>query len=91
MLIHWPGVARQEPTSPANAAKRLESWQVLERLYDAGQCRAIGVSNFHESQLQELLQHARIPPMVNQVRDLPVVVHKSENGMQKSCQLQPAL
>ena len=43
-------------------------WEVLEEAVDQGQLRAIGVSNFDETQLQYLIDHSRIKPSVNQVQ-----------------------
>ncbi|HLW91762.1 MAG TPA: aldo/keto reductase [Roseiarcus sp.] len=59
-LLHWP-VRRL----------RLDSWRALERLYDEGRVRAIGVSNFMIHHLQELMDHSRIAPMVNQIEAHP--------------------
>ena len=33
LLIHWPGVAKLDTRSARNAAKRLETWRVLEDFY----------------------------------------------------------
>jgi diketogulonate reductase-like aldo/keto reductase len=41
--------------------------QVLEGLYKAGKARAIGVSNYSEAHLRELLAAAEVKPVVNQV------------------------
>lgn len=43
-------------------------WKVLEEYVDKGVLRAIGVSNFDQTQLQYLLDNARIEPAVNQVQ-----------------------
>ena len=53
--------------SARNATKRLETWRVLEGFYKSGRCRAIGVSNYEQHHLQELLDSAAVKPMVNQV------------------------
>ncbi|MHC5372395.1 aldo/keto reductase [Enterococcus sp. LJL120] len=45
----------------------LAAWKALEEAYEAGKIKAIGVSNFEEADLQNLLDHAKIKPMVNQV------------------------
>jgi diketogulonate reductase-like aldo/keto reductase len=74
LLIHWPGVAKMDVKSVRNAHKRLETWRVVEDLYKAGRCKAIGVSNYEEGHLAELLEVAEIRPMVNQVR--PLLVHR---------------
>ena len=47
--------------------ENLEVWRALEEAYDAGKIRAIGVSNFLEIDLENLLTNARIKPMVNQI------------------------
>ena len=54
-LIHWP------------KDKNVESWKAIEELYGKGLVRAIGVSNFKEHHLDEILAHATITPMVNQI------------------------
>ncbi|KAF5828938.1 Aldo/keto reductase [Dunaliella salina] len=71
LLIHWPGASKTKTTDPANAKLRLESWRVLEELYEQGKLKAIGVSNYEESHLKELASHAKIMPMVNQVEVHP--------------------
>lgn len=58
-LIHWP-----KPLSK-------ETWRALEKLYKDGKVRAIGVSNFKEHHLEDLLTEAEIVPMVNQVEFHP--------------------
>ena len=40
---------------------------MLEGFYKSGRCRAIGVSNYEQHHLQELLDCAAVKPMVNQV------------------------
>ncbi len=61
-LIHWPV-----------SGLRLEAWRALERLYEHGVCRSIGVSNFTVRHLEELAQHARVMPHVNQVELHPLL------------------
>jgi len=46
-------------------------WREMEKLYDSGKVRAIGVSNFSVIVLNDLLCYARIPPVVNQVERHP--------------------
>ncbi|EOD35746.1 hypothetical protein EMIHUDRAFT_362921 [Emiliania huxleyi CCMP1516] len=43
-----------------------ESWRALESLYEQGQVRALGVSNFSPDELQQLLGFARTPPHIVQ-------------------------
>ena len=66
LLIHWPGVAKADAKSPANAAARAGAWRVLEALHDEGRVRCLGVSNYTEAHLRELLAACRVKPVVNQ-------------------------
>jgi diketogulonate reductase-like aldo/keto reductase len=59
-LLHWPV-----------AGKRLLSWRALEKLHTEGRVHAIGVSNFLVPHLRELLEHAKVAPMVNQLELTP--------------------
>ncbi len=59
-LIHWPV-----------ENLRLESWRALQKLYNDGLCKSIGVSNYMERHLEELLNQSDIVPVVNQVEFSP--------------------
>lgn len=66
MLLHWPAI--MDSKSEGNAARRLAAWRVLEDMYERGQARAIGVSNFSEHHLEQLMADgAKILPHVNQI------------------------
>eukprot|EP01113_Clastostelium_recurvatum_P046061 TRINITY_DN8017_c0_g1_i3.p1 TRINITY_DN8017_c0_g1~~TRINITY_DN8017_c0_g1_i3.p1 ORF type:complete len:395 (+),score=83.42 TRINITY_DN8017_c0_g1_i3:22-1206(+) len=80
LLIHWPGT--QPGTTPppplpckeANgtwAACRLGTWKALEKIYNAGQARAIGVSNYEVNHLLEIMNLKSLIPSVNQVEFHP--------------------
>ncbi|AFH60332.1 aldo/keto reductase [Paenibacillus caseinilyticus] len=47
------------------------SWRAMEELYREGKIRAIGVSNFHEDRLIDLIIHNEVVPAVNQVETHP--------------------
>ncbi|TFG21530.1 MAG: aldo/keto reductase [Promethearchaeota archaeon] len=64
-LIHWPV-----------SGLRIETWKALERIYQEGRARAIGISNFTIRHIQELLENATITPMVNQVEFSPFLYQK---------------
>ncbi|HXH35818.1 MAG TPA: aldo/keto reductase [Plantibacter sp.] len=57
-LIHWPA-PRQD--------RYRETWRALERLQAEGRTHSIGVSNFHRSHLERLLESAEVTPAVNQI------------------------
>jgi len=64
-LIHWPV-----------KGKFVESWLIMEELYKEGKIRAIGVSNFHEHHLDDLLKVASVVPAVNQVECNPLLTQE---------------
>lgn len=59
-LIHWPV-----------QGKRLETWKALEKLYEEGKVRSIGVSNYMIHHLDELFESSSTIPAVNQVEFSP--------------------
>jgi len=64
-LMHWPVTDI-----------RLETWKAMEKLFDDGKCRAIGVSNFTIKHLEELLDNSSVVPTVNQVEFHPFLYQK---------------
>lgn len=60
-LMHWPV-----------DGKYLDTWKAMEKLYHQGKVRAIGVSNFDNDRLQDLLNHCEIVPAVNQMEFNPI-------------------
>lgn len=47
------------------------SWRAMEALYREGKIRAIGVSNFHEDRLIDMIIQNEVTPAVNQVETHP--------------------
>lgn len=47
------------------------SWRAMEELYREGKVRAIGVSNFQEDRLMDIIVHNEVTPAVNQVETHP--------------------
>ncbi|XP_078179144.1 NADPH-dependent aldo-keto reductase, chloroplastic-like isoform X2 [Carex rostrata] len=73
-LIHWPfRVKKGSSISPENFVNPdiPATWRAMEKLYDSGKARAIGVSNFSSKKLEDLLSVARVPPAVIQVECHP--------------------
>lgn len=61
-LIHWPKGKERDR----------EVWRALESLYEAGKVKIIGVSNFEIPHLDDLLEVAKIAPMMNQIEISPL-------------------
>ncbi|MDN6590915.1 MAG: aldo/keto reductase [Lactobacillus sp.] len=54
-----------------NLDQILSMWRVLESYVDKGTLKAIGVSNFNETELGYIIENSRIKPAVNQVESHP--------------------
>ncbi|XP_059478447.1 glyoxal reductase-like isoform X4 [Neocloeon triangulifer] len=81
-LVHWPGAGRLPSQSPANRNIRIDTWRELEKLQNEGKLRSIGVSNYLESHLKELLSATTVKPAVNQVELHP---HFPQKDLVKFC------
>ncbi|WP_244226573.1 aldo/keto reductase [Paenibacillus protaetiae] len=68
-LVHWPVTGKYKQT-----------YKALEKLYKDGYVRAIGVSNFLQPHLEDLLAEAEIKPMVNQVEYHPLLTQPHLHG-----------
>ncbi len=68
MIIHSPQPwAEFRDKENRYFAENRQVWKALEDAYRAGKVRAIGVSNFLKDDLDNILEHCEIKPMVNQV------------------------
>lgn len=70
-LIHWPVKGKYK-----------ETWQAMEKLYEEGKIRAIGVSNFHVHHLKDLMADSKVKPAVDQVELHP---HLSQVNLRDYC------
>lgn len=65
-LVHWPVKGKYKDT-----------WKAMEEIYRQGKAKAIGVSNFMQHHLEDLLPDAEITPMVNQMEFHPYLVQQN--------------
>jgi 2,5-diketo-D-gluconate reductase A len=74
-LIHFPAPARNayEP-----------SWRALEKLYDEGTVRAIGLSNFKFPYLDRVLAFAEVAPAVHQIEVHPTYQQAELDALSRS-------
>ncbi|GEN57536.1 glyoxal reductase [Halolactibacillus alkaliphilus] len=72
-LIHWP---------VPEADLYEDTWRAFEKLYQEKKVRAIGVSNFKEEHLQQLIKSSKVTPMVNQVEFHP---HLTQEPLRDFC------
>lgn len=70
LLMHWPFATTPDPERKHlrkdQSPTFVETWKMMEKLIGP-QCRTIGVSNFTQKTLNELLPQCEIVPAVNQV------------------------
>jgi len=71
-LVHWPGI----DTNYVNVYK------ALEKVYQDGRVRSIGVSNFHVHHLEHLLKETSVVPVINQIEFHP---HLTQEEVRAFC------
>lgn len=64
-LVHWPV-----------KGKYVSVWKEMEKIYAGGKVRAIGVSNYLEHHLEELLKTASVIPAVDQIELHPYLTQE---------------
>ena len=64
-LIHWPV-----------PGKHVLAYKHLEELRAEGKIRSIGISNYTIEDYEELMEHATVPPAVNQIEANPFLYRK---------------
>jgi diketogulonate reductase-like aldo/keto reductase len=67
-LLHWP--------MPRDFSATVSAYRAIQRLLSDGRVRAIGVSNFSESHLEDLIVRTDVVPAVNQVELHPFFIQR---------------
>ncbi|WP_113926688.1 aldo/keto reductase [Bacillus sp. P14.5] len=73
-LIHWPTPEFDE---------YVDTYKALEKLYNDGKVKAIGVCNFEIEHLERLLKECDVKPVLNQVECHP---HLAQNELKEFCE-----
>lgn len=71
-LIHWPGLD----------TNYIEAYKALEKIYQDGRVRSIGVSNFHVHHLEHLRKETTVIPVINQIEFHP---HLTQEEVRAYC------
>ncbi|ETN39029.1 uncharacterized protein HMPREF1541_07071 [Cyphellophora europaea CBS 101466] len=91
-LMHWPTpFARGNKWFPLDDegvfklgdTPYTETWKAMEKLLKTGKTKAIGISNFNERRLKELLEVAEVVPAVNQIEAHPWI---QQPALKKLCE-----
>lgn len=77
-LVHWPGI----DTNYINVYK------ALEKIYQDGRVRSIGVSNFHVHHLENLLKETSVVPVINQIEFHPHLIQEEVRAYCKEKEIQ---
>ena len=67
MIIHSPQPWAEFGGDDRYFEGNREAWRALEEAYEAGKLRAIGLSNFEEADVDNILASCSVKPMVNQI------------------------
>lgn len=67
MIIHSPKPWMEFHEEDAHEDGNREAWKALEEAYKAGKLKAIGVSNFQKTDIENILKICSVKPMVNQI------------------------
>lgn len=67
MIIHSPQPWRKYGEADRYFEGNRAAWRALEEAYKAGKLRAIGLSNFEQADIDNILESCSVTPMVNQI------------------------
>jgi len=72
--MHWP--ISTDPNGAdfncdINPIPLIDTWREMEKLYESGKVKAIGISNFTIPLMEDLIKQAKIKPMVLQMESNP--------------------
>lgn len=87
MIIHSPQPWADFRNGNHYYEGNLAAWKALCEFYEAGKIRAIGVSNFEKEDIENILKHSKVKPMVNQIlthisnAQISVIKYCQENGI----------
>lgn len=76
-LVHWPVAGFYKDT-----------WKEMEKIYESGRAKAIGVSNFLVHHLGDILSDCKVVPAVNQIEFHPYLVQPELLQFCKTHQIQ---
>ena len=86
IYVHWPtsNAVSKDATCNAGASYnatscRLHSWSALIDIFNAGQAKSIGVSNYNASQMAEIIDSGMLWPSILQN---PIHLYRSSSQMQ---------
>ena len=91
--MHWPVALKKDATAAPPVPEDFvplnikATWAALEKCYESGKAKAIGISNFSVEKTKDLLSDCKVKPAVNQVECHPLWQQKKLAPYLKSEQI----
>ncbi|PVI08439.1 Aldo/keto reductase [Periconia macrospinosa] len=91
-LMHWPSpFARGDVLTPKDSNGKtmpgdtdyVDTYKAMEKCYESGKARAIGISNFSRAELERLLKETSITPAAHQYENHPYLQQKAFDDFHK--------
>lgn len=76
-LIHWPGGQGMQPQDPRHRDLRMQSWNDMIELQKEDKIKSIGVSNFLQHHIEDLINQSGHTPAVLQIEHHPHLIQRS--------------
>lgn len=92
-LMHWPSAfMRSGELMPKDDSGKIQTgdtnyvdtWKAMEKLVKSGKCKAIGISNFSEGEVEDLMAKTTIVPAAHQIELHPYLQQKAFVDWHKS-------
>jgi len=88
-LLHQPIPLKRDPQNPDKFIRDRgvciqQVWRKVEEIFDTGKVKSIGVSNFPTVMVNDLLNYARIRPVINQIERSPYLTQEKHIGFLRS-------
>ncbi|KAF3911554.1 hypothetical protein ABW20_dc0110036 [Dactylellina cionopaga] len=76
--VSWGSPRSKEPLvdKEGNPVDFIYAWKQMEKEYEAGKVKALGISNFSKWELEKLLEYAKHPPVLHQMELTPYLQQK---------------
>ncbi|KAF3914989.1 hypothetical protein AA313_de0201219 [Arthrobotrys entomopaga] len=63
--------AKEPKDKNGNKIDFIYAWKEMEKAYESGKVKALGIANFSKKQVEQLLEYAEYPPQVHQMEITP--------------------
>lgn len=84
-LIHWPAGFKESGSDECfvedgkivgSDVDYVDTWKAMEKVYEKGLAKSIGISNFNKEQIERILKNSTVVPQTNQIECHPYLNQK---------------